>query len=141
VARIRVQVPRQTDGDGFMSEVSRTLVVDAHGAVIRLVVKVQASELLVIEHVNTGEEKQSRVVGFGAEAASQNGVAIEFTEPAPRFWRIDSRVRIGGCRRIESHVSPWDSPTEFVRNEYSGCLAPSRVRESLRLSKQDHWSY
>jgi len=88
VARIRVQVRRQTDRDGFMSEVGHTLVVNAHGALIRLVMKVQASELLAIKHLNSGEEKQSRVVGVGAEAASQNEVAIEFTEPAPRFWHI-----------------------------------------------------
>ena len=89
VARIRVQVRRPTDGDGFMSEVSHTLVVNAHGALIRLVMKVQASELLAIKHLGSGEEKHSRVVGVGAEAASQNAVAIEFIEPAPRFWHID----------------------------------------------------
>ena len=89
VARIRVQVRRQTDNDGFMSEVSHTLVVNAHGALIRLAMKVQASELLAIKHLNSGEEKQGRVVGVRAEVASQNEVAIEFTAPAPRFWHID----------------------------------------------------
>jgi hypothetical protein len=89
VARIRVQVQRQTDADGFMSEVSHTLVVNAHGALIRLLMKVQASEPLAIKHLGSGEETQSRVVRVGAEAVSQNDVAIEFIEPAPRFWHID----------------------------------------------------
>jgi hypothetical protein len=88
-ARIRVQVRRRTDGDGFMSEVSHTLVVNAHGALIYLIMKVQKNELLAIKHLSSGEETHSRVVRIGTEVASENEVAIEFTEPAPRFWHID----------------------------------------------------
>src|SRR5579862_6048824 len=89
VARIRVQVRKQTGGDGFMSEVGHTLVVNAHGALIRLAMKVQANELLAIKHMASREERHGRVVRIGKEAASQNEVAIEFTEPAPHFWHID----------------------------------------------------
>jgi hypothetical protein len=90
VARFRVEVQRQTDCDGLLSEVSHTLVVNAHGALIALAMKVQPTELLAIKHCSTAEEKQSRVVRVGdAETASQNEVAVEFTEPAPRFWHID----------------------------------------------------
>jgi hypothetical protein len=88
-ARIRVQVRRQTDNDSFMSEVSYTLVVNAHGALIALAMKVQPNELLAIKNWNTAEERQSRVVRVGEEADSQNEVAVEFTEPAPHFWHID----------------------------------------------------
>jgi hypothetical protein len=72
-----------------MSEVSHTLVVNAHGALIVLAMKVQPNELIAIKNWNSGEERQSRVVRVGGERASQNEVAIEFTEPAPRFWHID----------------------------------------------------
>ena len=89
VARIRVQVRRQTDGDGFMSEVSYTLVVNVHGALIHLVMKVQVNELLSIKHIGSQEERHGRVVRIGKDEASQNEVAIEFTEAAPRFWHID----------------------------------------------------
>jgi triphosphoribosyl-dephospho-CoA synthetase len=89
-ARIRVQVRRRTDGDSFMSEVSYTLVVNVHGALIALTMKVQANELLAIKNMNSAEERQGRVVRVGKEeGASQTEVAIEFTEPAPRFWHID----------------------------------------------------
>ena len=89
-ARIRVQVQRRTDGDGFLSEVSHTLVVNAHGALIALTMKVHSNELLTIRNVNSAEERQSRVVRVSQdEGASQSQVAIEFTEPAPRFWHID----------------------------------------------------
>jgi len=89
VARIRVQVRRRIDGDCLMSEASHTLVVNAHGALIGLAMKVQPKELLAIKNIMSGEEKHSRVVRVGEEVASHNAVAIEFTEPAPYFWHID----------------------------------------------------
>ena len=89
-ARIRVQVRRQTDSDSFMSEVSYTLVVNAHGALIALAMKVQPNELLVIKNLNTGQERQSRVVRVSmGEETTEPQVAIEFTEPSPSFWNID----------------------------------------------------
>jgi hypothetical protein len=51
--------------------------------------KVQPNELLAIKNVYSGEERHSRVVVVREETASQNEVAIEFTEPAPRFWHIE----------------------------------------------------
>ena len=89
VARVRVLVRRATDADGFMSEVSHTLVVNAHGALIALAMKVQPNELVAIKNCHSAEERRSRVVLVGEEAASQNEVAIEFLEPAPYFWHID----------------------------------------------------
>jgi hypothetical protein len=71
-----------------MSETSHTLVVNAHGALIGLVMKVQPSELLAIKNMASAEKRHARVVRV-SEAASQNEVAIEFTEPAPNFWHID----------------------------------------------------
>ena len=65
-----------------------TLVVNAHGALIALAMNVHPNELLAIKNSNSAEVKQSRVVLVG-EGASRSEVAIEFTEPAPRFWHID----------------------------------------------------
>jgi len=89
VARIRVQVRKQAEGDAFISEVGHTVVVNAHGALIQLIMKVQVNELLAIKHMRSGEERHTRVVRIGKEAVSQNEVAIEFTEVAPHFWHID----------------------------------------------------
>jgi hypothetical protein len=89
VARIRVQVRRRADGDGFMSETTYTVVVSAHGALIGLAMKVQPNELLSIKNVISGEEKQGRVVRVSEENPKQTEVSIEFTEPSPRFWHID----------------------------------------------------
>jgi hypothetical protein len=72
-----------------MSEIGHTLVVNAHGALIQLVMKVQVNELLVLKHIHSGQEQHSRVVRIDKGTASNNQVAIEFTEAAPRFWHID----------------------------------------------------
>ncbi len=87
--RIRVHVRKRTDDEGFLTEVGHTLVVNAHGALLGLSMRVQPNELLVVKNVNSGEERHGRVIGVQEETASQNEVAIEFTEPAPHFWQID----------------------------------------------------
>jgi hypothetical protein len=89
VARVRVQVRKQTDGDGFMSEVCYTLVVNVHGALLGLAMKVQSGDLLVIKNIVSGEETHSRVVRVSKEDPKQNQVAVEFAEPTPHFWHID----------------------------------------------------
>ena len=89
VARIRLQVRRDTDGEDFMSETSHTMVVNAHGALIGLAMKVQPNELLAITNMTSAEKRYVRVVRVSEKTASQNEVAIEFTEPAPNFWHID----------------------------------------------------
>ena len=89
VARIKVQVQRPTDEKGLLSEVSYTLVVNAHGALIGLTMDVEPKELLVLKNVVSGEEMDSRVIRISEETASLKEVAVEFTEAAPRFWHID----------------------------------------------------
>jgi hypothetical protein len=89
MARVRLVVRRQADADGLMSEVSHTLVVNAHGALIALAMSVQLSETLVIKNWSSGEVQESRVVHLRKEQASKNEVAIEFTRPSPHFWHID----------------------------------------------------
>ena len=89
VARIKVMVRRASDSDGFLSEVSHTSVVNAHGALLGLAMNVRPNELLAIKNWDSAEEKKSRVVLVGDDAAIQKDVAIEFVDPAPRFWHID----------------------------------------------------
>jgi translation initiation factor 6 (eIF-6) len=88
-ARIRVEVQRRAEDKGPLSEIGHTLVVNAHGALVSLAMKVQANDLLMVKNVTSGEEMYSRVIRVGEVAANHSEVALEFTEPAPRFWHID----------------------------------------------------
>lgn len=71
-----------------VSEATRTLIVNAHGALILLDTKVAIGQLLTLKNLSTQEGLSCRVVGLGSSESGRAEVGIEFIEPAPRFWRI-----------------------------------------------------
>jgi hypothetical protein len=70
------------------SEGTRTLVVNAHGALISLMAKVAVDQTLLLKNALTGEEQECRVVFTQKKAMGSTDVGIEFRDPAPGFWRI-----------------------------------------------------
>ncbi len=90
--RIELTVPvvvhrAQKEGAQFY-ERAQTLVVNAHGALLALAEKVTAKQRLVMQNIDSGEQKECRVVYVEKERAGPTKVAVEFTQPAPTFWRI-----------------------------------------------------
>src|SRR5260370_14673883 len=69
-------------------ERAQTLVVNAHGALLALAEKVTPKQRLLMQNIDTGEQKEYRVVYVARELAGPTKVAVEFTPPPPRFWRI-----------------------------------------------------
>jgi hypothetical protein len=41
-----------------------------------------------MQNIDGGEQKECRVIYVRKELAGPTKVAVEFTRPAPRFWRI-----------------------------------------------------
>jgi len=78
---------KQKNGKAFV-EHTTTLIVSAHGAFIHLQEAVLENQLLSIKHDTTGEEIACRVVSVIAGANGLTKIAVEFTRPKPRFWRI-----------------------------------------------------
>ena len=72
-----MQVQRPTDEKGVLSEVSFTLVVNAHGALLGLTMDVEPKELLVVKNLVSGEEMHSLVIRVSEETASLKEVAID----------------------------------------------------------------
>jgi hypothetical protein len=70
------------------SERAQTSVVNAHGALMTLREKVTPEQRLLMQNINSGEQEECRVVYVEKELAGPTKVAVEFTEPAPGFWRI-----------------------------------------------------
>jgi hypothetical protein len=87
--RVPVLVRVQVENDGSLSEESHTLVVNAHGALIALAVKVQPGQGLVLKNRVSGEQQECSVVHVGEEQADKAEVGIAFAHPAPHFWHID----------------------------------------------------
>ena len=67
---------------------TQTLVVNAHGALLALTCKVAPRQRLLVQHADTGEQQECRVIYVNKEEAGPPQVAVEFTRPAPRFWRV-----------------------------------------------------
>ena len=69
-------------------EKAQTLVVNAHGALMALAEKVTLRQRLLMQNIDSGEQKECRVVYVKKEVTGPTKVAVEFTRPAPSFWRI-----------------------------------------------------
>jgi hypothetical protein len=66
---------------------TRTIVVNAHGALLSLSEKAGIGQQLMLKNVRTQEELPCRVASVSVHETIP-AIAVEFTEPAPRFWRI-----------------------------------------------------
>ncbi len=87
--RVPVLVRVPAENEGSWSEESHTLVVNAHGALIALAVKVQLGQELVLKNRVSGEQQECRVVHVGEEQEDKAEVGIAFAHPAPHFWHVD----------------------------------------------------
>jgi hypothetical protein len=70
-------------------EETRTLVVNAHGALISLATPVVAGQLITIANKGSEETCDCRVVYLGTAQAGKTQMGIEFVKPSPAFWQID----------------------------------------------------
>jgi hypothetical protein len=95
VARVRVKVSWRVDIDTPMSEDTHTSVINAHGALLALAMKVRPGEVLTLRNSVSRDERLIRVVHVGEKQASKHDVAIEFTNPAPHFGISIFRPPIG----------------------------------------------
>jgi len=74
----------------MVREQTHTVVVNAHGALIRLELKVREGQTIILQNPETAEEQTCRVIRVksGTLADGKVEVGIEFLRPAPKFWRV-----------------------------------------------------
>ncbi|HXM94966.1 MAG TPA: hypothetical protein VOA64_12085 [Candidatus Dormibacteraeota bacterium] len=88
--RIPILVRAQFDDDNPpLTEETTTLVVNAHGALISLAMKVRASQKLMLRNWSTAKEQECRVVHVQDKPGGKNDVGIVFPLAAPNFWNVD----------------------------------------------------
>lgn len=85
---IEVVVHRKRNAGAEFYEKTQTLVASAHGALMALSERVALREKLLMQNINSGEQQECRVVYVKKERTGPTKVAVEFTRPAPSFWRI-----------------------------------------------------
>jgi hypothetical protein len=81
-------VGKTAAGEDFKEE-TRTLVVNAHGALISLAAAVKAGQKIRISNHATSQSLVCRVVYVGSPGAGKMQMGIEFEAPCPAFWQID----------------------------------------------------
>lgn len=90
--RIELDVPivvhrPRSEGPQFY-ENTKTLVVNAHGALLALKGMVAPKQRLFLQNSASGQQEECRVVSVHKEMAGPPTVAVEFSKPAPAFWRV-----------------------------------------------------
>ena len=119
--RILLSIPviisgQQSSGAPF-TERTRTLVVNAHGALIELREPVLVGQSLRVSNVATNEEMNCKVVDINPGHANLPEIGIEFAEPCPRFWRV------------AFPPSDWSPRSPEAKRFASGTAMPSLVKK------------
>ncbi len=91
--RVLLSVPivvsgKSAENQAFTEE-ARTLVVNAHGALIALATRVVANQEITVSNKATRKSLECRVVHVGNAQGGKLQLGIEFVKPSPTFWQID----------------------------------------------------
>ncbi len=86
---VQIRVMGKTAANEDFEELTRTLVVNAHGALISLEAPVAPNQSVTVANKATNQSRECRVVHVGSQSAGKIQVGIEFTKPSPSFWQID----------------------------------------------------
>ena len=90
--RVMLQVPvavlAETPQRKRIREETHTLVVNAHGGLLKLKMELLAGQTLVLVNPKNGVEQSCRVVRIEQPSPDYFAVAFEFDSPAPKFWPI-----------------------------------------------------
>ena len=88
VLRVRVAVIAPGPDKQMVREETETLVVNAHGALIHMNLKIAVGQVVILQNPETSEEQPCRITRCTAIGEGKHEVGIEFLKPAPKFWRV-----------------------------------------------------
>jgi hypothetical protein len=86
--QIRVRVQGHLQDKTPFTEETVTLVVNAHGALVRLDAETQLGQTVVLQIVSTNETQEGKVVFISEGKDAKFHVGIELTKPNPLFWHV-----------------------------------------------------
>lgn len=88
VLHVPIVVVADAPGGDEMREETHTLVVNAHGGLVKLDMEVVAGQPIVLLNPKTGAEENARVIRVDHPPGGHTAVAFEFDVPSPNFWPI-----------------------------------------------------
>jgi len=86
--QMAVTVLAETHERATIKEEARTLVVNAHGGLLKLQMELLAGQPLTLVHEKSGKRERARVVRIERPSGDHCTVAFEFERPAPNFWPV-----------------------------------------------------
>jgi PilZ domain len=89
VLRLPIQVRWTPPGDIAITEETTTLVVNAHGALISLAMKVKPGTRIFVRNRAVADDKECRVVRIQEKHAGKSEVGVEFLRPDAKFWGLE----------------------------------------------------
>jgi hypothetical protein len=69
-------------------ELTETLAINAHGALILLNARVISGAVIHVKHNKTQEEHECHVAFLGPVRSGRAEIGVEFSTPNPNFWRV-----------------------------------------------------
>jgi hypothetical protein len=92
--RLLLDVPLVVRGESPESkpfqEKTFTISVSAHGTLLVLATKVALGQTLLLRNPHCQDEVVGRVIRFGIPYGGLARVGIDFAQPAPEFWPVES---------------------------------------------------
>ena len=87
---VRVRLHWRLENQSLISEETETVVVNAHGTLVRLDAVPLLGQKVTLENISTHETQDSIVVFLGKAAAKSGkiSIGIEFTKPNASFWHV-----------------------------------------------------
>lgn len=85
---VPVVVRTETMEGKRVQEETQTLVVNAHGGLLKLKMEVVPGQPMLLVNPKNGKEQKCRVVRVDNPPGGALAVAFEFETPAPNFWPI-----------------------------------------------------
>lgn len=109
--RIRILVKGRNRDGRLFQQLTETIVVNAHGALLYLDESIEIGTEVVVVNPAIEEEVECRVVYLGEASDKGPRVGIEFLNPAPHFWGVafppsDWPVTRPATPAVESGASP-----------------------------------
>jgi PilZ domain len=87
--RLPIQVRWTPTGDFAITEETTTLVVNAHGALISLAMKVKPGTRIFVRNRTVADDKECRVVRVQEKHEGKSEVGVEFLRPDAKFWGLE----------------------------------------------------
>src|SRR5215470_215648 len=91
--RVMLQIPivvsARAVGGQQLREETHTLVVNAHGGLMKLNMELLNGQPIVLTNPKSGVKEAARVVRIENPPGGYFAVAFEFDRPSPKFWPVE----------------------------------------------------